>query len=282
MKNIEKVIKNRINKIELNNIKVLEYNDFDIKCVCNVCNKELFGNYRNLSYKNFKCKYCSLYEKLNDLLINNIEILKIEGSDIYIECENGHKYKQDRRNLLAGKGCKECYLERIKLSIDDIKERIKNIHGDSYKYNFSNFENIHTKIEIKCNKGHVFKQKISNHLQGKACPICRESMGERIISKYLDDNNIKYIKQYKFDSCYFINKLKFDFYLPELNTCLEYDGIQHYKPIDFFGGKKEFDKVKKRDKIKNEWCEKNKIRLIRISYKDNIDLLINKLIILQS
>jgi hypothetical protein len=54
---------------------------------------------------------------------------------------------------------------------------------------------IHTKIEITCKKNHTFTQKISNHIQGKGCPICRESLGERIISKYLEDNSISYERQ---------------------------------------------------------------------------------------
>lgn len=87
---------------------------------------------------------------------------------------------------------------------------------------------------------------------------------------YLEELEIKYIRQHSFETCRYINKLSFDFYLPELNTCIEFDGIQHFKPIREFGGKKEFKTIQERDKCKNEWCDKNQVNLIRIRY-DQID-----------
>ena len=44
----------------------------------------------------------------------------------------------------------------------------------------------------------------------------------------------------------------FDFYLPELNTCIEFNGLQHYTPITYFGGENEFNKLKIRDEIKKK------------------------------
>jgi very-short-patch-repair endonuclease len=134
-----------------------------------------------------------------------------------------------------------------------------------------------------CIKGHVFKQKVSNHLQGKGCNICRESLGERIISIFLENNNIKYTRQKKFKECKYLSLLPFDFYLDDFNILIEYDGIQHFEPVSVFGGKEEFEKTKIRDKIKNEYCFKNNIRLFRISYLDDINIelsRINELIIL--
>ena len=60
----------------------------------------------------------------------------------------------------------------------------------------------------------------------------------------------------------------FDFYLPKDNICIEFDGPQHFKATDLFGGKEELIKTKFRDNIKNEYCKINNINLIRISYKD--------------
>lgn len=71
--------------------------------------------------------------------------------------------------------------------------------------------------------------------------------------------------------------LPFDFYLPEYNTCIEYDGEQHFYPIDFSFGKlshenvlEKFIDVKKNDSIKTNFCKKEGINLLRISYKQNI------------
>jgi very-short-patch-repair endonuclease len=94
------------------------------------------------------------------------------------------------------------------------------------------------------------------------------SYGERKILKYLESNNIEYKHQFKFDECKNVNKLIFDFYVPSLNTIIEFDGRQHFEPIEFFGGLEDFEKLKVRDSIKNDFCEKNKINLLRISYED--------------
>jgi len=83
---------------------------------------------------------------------------------------------------------------------------------------------------------------------------------------YLEENKIKYIQQHRFDTCKYINKLNFDFYLPEYNLCIEFDGIQHFKPIKQFGGEKEYINCIKRDECKNEWCLENNIKLVRIKY----------------
>jgi len=64
--------------------------------------------------------------------------------------------------------------------------------------------------------------------------------------------------------------LKFDFYLPKYNYCIEYDGQQHFKPLEFFGGIVQFKKNQTRDKIKNDYCKKETIKLVRVKYNDNI------------
>ena len=83
-------------------------------------------------------------------------------------------------------------------------------------------------------------------------------------------NNIKFIQQHKFDDCKNIKPLPFDFYLPDYNTCIEFNGKQHYEPIKYFGGRVVYDKLIKRDKIKMEYCNKNNIPLLIIKYNDNI------------
>ena len=92
------------------------------------------------------------------------------------------------------------------------------------------------------------------------------SIGEKNIKSYLEKNKIKYIQQHGFDTCKRINKLSFDFYLPEHGTCIEFDGIQHFEPIKRFGGEKEFKNNQERDNCKNIWCKENNIKLIRIKY----------------
>ena len=103
------------------------------------------------------------------------------------------------------------------------------------------------------------------------------SKGEKLISKILNDNNIEYINQYTFDDCRNINVLLFDFYLPEYNTCIEFDGRQHFEVVEAFGGEDALIKVKINDDIKTQYCLNNFIKLIRVKYND-VDSGINEII----
>jgi hypothetical protein len=53
--------------------------------------------------------------------------------------------------------------------------------------------------------------------------------------------------------------------------CIEYDGEEHFRYVEIWGGEEEFENIKIRDQIKNEYCKNNNIRLIRIKYNDSID-----------
>lgn len=96
---------------------------------------------------------------------------------------------------------------------------------------------------------------------GRGCPICRESKGEIAIRRFLTKNKIEFIPQKKFKDCFYIRNLPFDFYLPNYNVCIEFNGRQHYEPVIAFGGESEFNEIKKRDLVKKEFCYNNKIKL---------------------
>lgn len=102
---------------------------------------------------------------------------------------------------------------------------------------------------------------------------CLKSKGESLISNILKDNKIDYIKEYNFPDLLSENgnRLRFDFAVFEKNKikCLiEYQGEQHFYPIEYFGGEKIYQKICKHDKKKVEYCQKNNIPLIILTYKD--------------
>jgi very-short-patch-repair endonuclease len=101
----------------------------------------------------------------------------------------------------------------------------------------------------------------------QGCPICKLPKGELKILNILERYNTDYISQHKFNDL----NLVFDFYLPKLNILIEYDGIQHFEPINHFGGIKSFISQKNRDEVKNQYCSKKNIKLFRIKYTDNIE-----------
>lgn len=161
--------------------------------------------------------------------------------------------------------------------------RINNIKAEILNYTKSKSRTLENIIECKCECGEHFKIKISSflYLNGYRCPKCskRKSSLEIKVEEELIKNSINYKTQYTFDDCKNPDtkySLRFDFYLPEKNILLEVDGKQHYYAENNFGHTKE-DKLKnflvnkKRDSIKNDYAEKNNIKLIRITYKQIAD-----------
>lgn len=102
------------------------------------------------------------------------------------------------------------------------------------------------------------------------CPICKESKGEKRIREFLIKHLVPHKQGYPIDDCRNKKSLPFDFVIwgknQKIITLIEFDGIQHYKPIDQFGGEEAFQKTKYNDAIKTKYCKDNKIPLIRIKY----------------
>lgn len=102
-----------------------------------------------------------------------------------------------------------------------------------------------------------------------SCPKCSSSKGEKKIETFLRTNNIDYVFQKKFSDCRNLLALPFDFGIPLKNKkwlLIEYQGKQHFQPIGFFGGKKQFALQRRLDKIKENYCKDNNISLLTIPY----------------
>ena len=133
--------------------------------------------------------------------------------------------------------------------------------------------------ECKCDCGNITYVSYRHLAAGDTSSCgCIASKGEQKISQILRENDIVFEQQKTFDGCHSDKNypLRFDFYLPDYNTCIEYDGKQHFKPIEYFGGEEVFKRQQENDQIKNNYCTENNIRLIRIS--DCSDEALNNLI----
>lgn len=191
------------------------------------------------------------------------------NEDIEFICKKHGKVKQMYDRLKQGQGCRKC--DGKGFTNEERIEQAKNIHGEKYDYTKYIYENPTTKTIVICKKHGEFLVTPSSHVHaGTGCPKCgKKSKGEETISKVLKENNINYKVQFRFDDCIgnsgitgkYSKRLPFDFYLPDFNCCIEYDGRQHYVPVY---GEEQLKIQQSIDNIKNEYCEKNKIRLIRI------------------
>lgn len=190
-------------------------------------------------------------------------------TNVEIICPTHGVFTQRPTNHLSKKGCPKC-ANNVKLTTEEFIEKSKMIHGDKYDYSLVNYINIDTPITIKCPTHDEFNQIPYTHSIGHGCPKCRTSKGESLIMNYLNSKSIEYIYEHSFSDCKYKTKLRFDFFLPQYNTCIEYDGIQHFKSVPLFGGIKYLKELKVRDEIKNNYCINNNIKLLRIRYDEDI------------
>lgn len=190
---------------------------------------------------------------------------------------HGFFSKRLNNHMRQKQGCNLC--GRNNLNKDIFVDRSNTIHQNKYDYSKFNYTNNRESSIIICPEHGEFNQRADKHLIGQGCPICYRntiSKGEKFIRSFLISRNISFDEQKQIPG----SKLKMDFFLPEKNICIEYDGIQHFEPRSKFGGSKEFDIQKSRDLRKNDYCKNNNIRLIRIPYKDynKLDSILNNIL----
>ena len=201
---------------------------------------------------------------------------KFTDKEVCIGCVNHGEFFQTPNNHLTGYGCPKCAGNYMDL--DYFIEKSNKKHHNKYDYSKVSYSKNEDKVCIICLKHGEFWQSPHHHTSGQGCPICKESEGEKIIRQFLLENKISFEYNYKFTNCKYKRKLPFDFYISQYNTCIEYDGRQHFEPIRFFGGTNGFEKLKIKDKIKTQYCLDNNIKLIRIPYTKikNIEYIIKK------
>lgn len=195
-------------------------------------------------------------------------------TEVCIICPKHGEFWQLPSNHLKGKGCSKCGKESMankkRKTLKQFIQEAKQIHGDKYDYSKVQYKNNKEKVEIICPIHGSFWQIAKHHLNGCGCPMCNSSKGENIIKNYLDKNNINYLSQYEINvpkNIRISSKAYIDFYLPDYNTFIEYNGEQHYVPKEHFGGQIVFEYQQIRDNFLSEYCKNNNIKLIVISYK---------------
>lgn len=215
-------------------------------------------------------------EKSKKVHGNKYDYSKVEyinsKTKVCIICPEHGEFWQTPHSHINGKGCKKCGIEKriksTKLQVEEFIEKSKKKHGDKYDYSLiTEYKKGKDKIPIICKKHGVFYQRAEDHLFGHGCKKCYCSKIEDEIINFLIENNIKFI--YRAKNIFGISEL--DFYLPEYNSAIECQGIQHFLPTNFGNEKDEdilyenFTKQKSRDVKKFELCLENGINLFYFS-----------------
>lgn len=251
-----------------------------IKVKHNKCGS-IYGVTPNAFFKGNRCPYCYGTPKKTDSQFKQ-EVYDLVGDeytflDAYIATDTklrvkhnkcGNVYKVQPNAFLHGSRCPYCGVNAKKTN-EQFQQEIYDLVGDEYTF-LDNYVNKRTKLRVKHNKcGNTYEVTPGNFLQGSRCPYCSNSKGEDIINKILKSLGIKYEYQKAFDGLRDTQPLSYDFYIPSQNILIEYQGLQHYQPVGYFGGKSRFKVQQKHDKMKSEYAKINHYKLITIPYTED-------------
>lgn len=242
-------------------------------CRCPQCALESRSMKRKIpkiSVKNFLLK-CG-YEMIQDFYENNSSFIEVEDSDGYKGFVTYNGLKGKKRMSRFNMSVNEKYF------IYNINIFCKNNSIKSEAIRIINKKNTHnTLIEFACECGETFYSTQPSFVYGgkNRCDVCSGKMSsyERMVAEYLDNSDINYIYQKRYRNCKNKTMLPFDFYLNDYNVLIEVDGEGHFFPVRYNGisediAQKNFIKTKNNDAIKDIYCKRIGIRLIRIPYFD--------------
>lgn len=269
-----------------------------------ICNKHQNKGIQSKDWSHFKmytygCSYCSGRNKTNEDIIpliknkNVILISKYNGNEKPIKCkckECDNEWTTLPKTLITnGSGCPICEKKKAinneTKSLSQFIEELNIVNKDIEV--IGNHINTHTKIKCKCHVCDTIWDAYPANLLNKSagCPGCNISIGEKMLLDILKELGISYIPQYSTPDCILKKPLRFDAFDIANKIAFEYNGEQHYYPVDFAGNGEEWAKsnfriIEERDKLKKEYCEKNNIPLIIIPYwkkEDMKNIIISKI-----
>ena len=271
------------------NYSLVEYNGAKtkIKIICNTC-KNIFLQEPANHLNGQRCSYCfGTPKKTTEQFIEEAKLVHGNKYDYSLVEYNGRtenikiickkcNYIFDTvpYDHLNGYGCCPVCCQSLRVDTVVFINKARIVHGDKYDYSKVKYINAHEDVEIICPKHGAFFQKAYIHLGGYGCKKCAETLGESKIRVYLEKINkdYEYIKYY--DDLKDKSKLSYDFYVPDNNLLIEFNGIQHYKfNTHFHRDVHEFHTQLHHDWLKRKYAKDHNINLLIIPYWnfDNIE-----------
>lgn len=251
---------------------------------------------KELTYEKRKKKYFDKLESIclekgYKLITNRDEYVNVKMRIEY-ECPKHGIKTSNIDNFIRGHGCIDCKNEQMtyimQTNTDEIEKFINSCNNNKLlnKFDFKSVTDHNLQIQCKC--GNIYETSFVNFKKHgvQQCRSCssKQSKNESFISSILDKMSITYITEKRFQDCRDKKPLPFDFYLPDYDLCIEYDGEGHYLE-SFYDGyyenpKQELLNRQYKDSIKTNYCKTHNINLLRIPYwkQENIQqIIIDKL-----
>lgn len=264
--------------------------------ICTNCEQEYERTFENLRERRLTvCRPCGLkegqkkiaytFDYVKDFVENNsnsvLSSKEYNNTDekLLFKCGCGEEFEATfyKFSKCMKRQCNYCgYEEHIKSQL--VPEETIREMAESIGYILVKREHCHRRkvneLTLICDEGHEYTTSYYNFYGGRRCTSCNQSSGEKVISETLERYQIKNETEYKFSDLFGLGGglLRFDFATfkedGEIDFLIEFDGKQHFEPVEIMGGKEKFEIVQNHDKRKNAYCEKNNIKLIRIPYWD--------------
>lgn len=244
-----------------------------------VCLKHgpFFQNLYNHSKLGAKCPVCSIEASKLTLEVFIERSVKIHGprydyskvrietnaSKVLITCPKHGDWVQRVASHLAGNKCKECFIEENRSTTEEFIKNARKVHGDTYDYSKAKYINNKKPLEIICKIHGSFWIKPNSHVSSASgCRFCYESKGEREVESVLKKYGLNFVREYRILPYFY----RYDFFLPEFNIFIEFNGEQHYRAIEHFGGEKAFLETVERDRRKKELVKQVSGYLVTLTY----------------
>lgn len=252
----------------------------EIQCgVCDDVFQKTFYYYHDEDKRCPKCfsenqySYAEIDEIIRKAGDKRIGKFMTVNDNLDIECGRCHKISAMRvDHYIKGSRCGDCVAKDVGKMFALPYETVRDYISDCGDFLVSKtYHNYDGPLEICCHGcGGTYIKSFAQFKSKGRCDKCKDPMsrGERRIATYLTKKLLEYEHEYSYDDCRKILPLPFDFHIPSLSMCIEYQGQQHYGPIACFGGEAAFERQKERDKIKFDYCGEKKIPLLIIPYWD--------------
>jgi Zn finger protein HypA/HybF involved in hydrogenase expression len=204
--------------------------------------------------------------KVHNFKFDYSEVKYINGKKkVNIKCKKGHEFEQTPNSHLRGIGCPICKGNKIRITQNEFIERLLNVHHDLYDFSKVQYKTFREKVNVVCKEHGDFKIKAASLLEGQGCPKCKYWKSEsKLYKRILKTFPNEIIKRQGSPS--WLGKQKFDIYFMEHNIAIEYNGQQHYEPVEIFGGKNRYIKQIEQDLDKMKKSIANNCLLFVIPY----------------
>ena len=274
--------------------ELIYYNDPDnVSVKCKNCGKIRVTTSNNIL--KYGCKHCSMLkvgetlkytteqfiEKAKNIHGDKYDYSKVNyiNSDtkVCIICPEHGEFSQIASKHLSGQGCPKCSGKNW--TRDDFIKYSSKIHNNYYNYNNLIWNGFTNSVTITCPKHGNFNQNAYVHLRVRCgCPKCNQSHGEVEVTNCLESLKLEYIYQQYIKNPYRESSnfcVDFLFKIKDRTYIIEYNGRQHYEPVEKFGGEEQFLKQQQRDSDLRKYCAENNINLLEIRYDIKLSEIMN-------